>query len=377
MSLYLDYNATAPLCGEAKQAMLEAMPLVGNGSSVHQFGRQVRHKIEQARQEVADFFKTSSSSVIFTSGATEANHLALCGFEGHIIVSAVEHDSVDQARLDRLVCPVDARGILDLTALEALLKKGNAPVLVSVMAANNETGVIQPLDQVVGLAKQYGAFVHCDAVQAIGRLPFSWEGIDLISLSAHKLGGPQGVGALVMQTDIPVKSQLRGGGQERSFRSGTENFLGIVGFAAALKVVKDQDWVAVEQVRDTLETRLKALCPDALFLVQGAPRLPNTAALVMKGVKSATQVMNFDLAGIAVSAGAACASGKVKPSKVLKAMGVPGELADCSIRVSLGPTSQMDVIDRFLEVWMDIYERAHISSLVQSEVSTFFGGNRS
>ncbi len=362
MSLYLDYNATAPLCREAKQAMLEAMEWVGNGSSVHQFGRQVRQKIEQARQEVADFFKTSSSSVIFTSGATEANHLALCGFEGRIIVSAVEHDSVDQARPDRLVCPVDARGILDLTALEALLKKGNAPVLVSVMAANNETGVIQPLEQVVNLAKQYGAFVHCDAVQAIGRLPFSWEGIDLISLSAHKLGGPQGVGALVMQTDIPVKPQLRGGGQERSFRSGTENFLGIVGFAAALKVVKDQDWVAIEQVRDTLETRLKALCPDALFLVQEAHRLPNTAVLVMKGVKSATQVMNFDLAGIAVSAGAACASGKVKSSKVLKAMGVPGELADCSLRVSLGPTSQMDVIDRFLEVWMDIYERAHVSS---------------
>lgn len=365
MSLYLDYNATAPLCREAKQAMLEAMELVGNGSSVHQFGRQVRQKVEQARQEVADFFKTASSSVIFTSGATEANHLALCGFEGRIIVSAVEHDSVDQARTDRFVCPVDPQGIIDLTALETLLQEGNSPAMVSVMAANNETGVIQPLKQVVGLAKQYGAFVHCDAVQAMGRLPFSWEGIDLISLSAHKLGGPQGVGALVMRTDVPLKAQLRGGGQERSFRSGTENFLGIVGFAAALKVAKGQDWGAVAQVRDTLEARLKALCPGALFLAQEAPRLPNTTALVMRGVKSATQVMSFDLAGIAVSSGAACGSGKVKSSRVLAAMGVPRELADCAIRVSLEPTSQISIVDRFLEVWMDIYERAHLPSLTQ------------
>ena len=362
MSLYLDYNATAPLCREAKQAILEGMELVGNGSSVHQFGRQVRQRIEQARQEIANFFKIASANIIFTSGATEANHLALCGFEGRIIVSAVEHDSVDQARPDRLVCPVDAQGIIDLGALEILLKQGKSPTMISVMAANNETGVIQPLEQVVGLAKQYGAFVHCDAVQAIGRLPFSWKGIDLISLSAHKLGGSQGVGALIMQTDVPIKPQLRGGGQERSFRSGTENFLGIVGFSAALKAAKDQDWVVVEQVRNALETRLKALCPDVLFLAQEASRLPNTAALIMKGVKSATQVMNFDLAGIAVSAGAACGSGKVKSSRTLKAMGVPGELADCSIRVSLGPTSQMDIVDRFIEVWMDIYKRAHLSS---------------
>lgn len=360
MSLYLDYNATAPLRREARQAMLEGMELVGNGSSVHQFGRQVRQKIEQARQEVADFFKTVPANIIFTSGATEANHLALCGFEGCIIVSAVEHDSIDQARPDRFICPVDASGIIDLTVLEAFLKERSVPTLVCVMAANNETGVLQPLEKVVVLAKKYGAFVHCDAVQAIGRLPFSLEGVDLISLSAHKLGGPQGVGALIMRADIPLKAQLRGGGQERSFRSGTENFLGIMGFAAALKVAKDKNWAVVEHVRDTLEMRLKGICPEALFVAQGVPRLPNTAVVIMKGVKSATQVMNFDLAGIAVSAGAACASGKVKSSRVLKAMGVPEVLADCAIRVSLGPTSQMDIIDQFLKVWMDIYERAHL-----------------
>lgn len=366
MNIYFDYNATAPLRQEAKQAMLEGMELVGNGSSIHHFGRHVRSKIEQARQEVADFFETAPANIIFTSGATEANHLAVCGFEGRIIVSAVEHNSIDQARPDRLVCPVDGYGIIDLTALEAMLKDGNSPTLVCVMVANNETGVLQPLEKVVELAKKYEAFVHCDAVQVVGRLSFALEGIDLISLSAHKLGGPQGVGALVMRTDVPLKAQLRGGGQERSFRSGTENFLGILGFAAVLKAAKGKDWTAVEHLRNALETRLKALCPDTLFIAQEVPRLPNTALLVMGGVKNTTQVMNFDLAGIAVSAGAACASGKVKSSRVLKAMGVPEPIADCSIRVSLGPASQMDEIDRFLEVWMDIYERAHnMPSLVQ------------
>jgi cysteine desulfurase len=358
MSLYLDYNATAPLCEQAKHALQEGMAWIGNASSVHQFGRQVRQKIEQARLDVADFFNAKSAGVIFTSGATEANHLALCGFQGRVIVSAVEHDSVDQARPDRIVCPVDRQGRVDLTALEALLKNKGEPTLVSVMAANNETGIVQPLAQVVELAKQYEAFVHCDAAQAAGRLPSFWEGIDLVSLSAHKLGGPQGVGALVMRTDIPLKAQLRGGGQERSFRSGTENFLGILGFAAALKEAKPQEWAAVEALRDTLEARFKAQQPAVVFLANEAPRLPNTTVIAMKGVQSAIQVMGFDLAGIAVSAGSACSSGKVKPSRVLAAMGVPEELAECSIRVSLGLANPPDLIDRFLTVWAGIYKRA-------------------
>lgn len=357
MTLYLDYNATTPLCPEAKQAMQQGMEVVGNASSVHRFGRHVRQKIEQARCDVADFFKTRASGVIFTSGATEANHLALCGFQGRVVVSAIEHDSVDQARQDRVVCPVDPRGILNLAALETLLQEDREPTMVSVMAANNETGIIQPLDQVVGLAKQYGAFVHCDAVQAVGRVPFGWEGIDLISLSAHKLGGPQGVGALVMRAEVPLAAQLRGGGQERFLRSGTENFLGILGFAAALNEARAQDWSSVERLRDKLEARLKDQYSDVIFPAHEAPRLPNTTVVAMKGIKSATQVMNFDLAGIAVSAGSACSSGKVKPSRVLKAMGVPEDLADCSIRVSLGLVNPPDAIDRFLGVWGDIYAK--------------------
>lgn len=361
MSLYLDYNATAPLCDEAKEAILEGMTFIGNGSSVHHFGRQVRQKIEEARQEIASFFDTAPANVIFTSGATEANHLALCGFEGDVIVSAVEHDSVDQARLDREVCPVDESGIIDLVALEALLKEKKAPTLLCVMAANNETGVVQPLEQVCALAKQYGAFVHCDAVQAVGKISIPWEGLDLISVSAHKLGGPQGVGALVMRTNVPLKAQLRGGGQERSYRSGTENVLGILGFAAALKSVRHQDWSGITKIRDLLEERLKMICPHILIFGQKVPRLPNTTALVVRSMTSATQVMNFDLAGIAISAGSACSSGKVKTSRVLMAMGVEKEVADCAIRVSLGLQNNAEHVERFMTVWSDMYRRVQVA----------------
>lgn len=358
MNLYLDYNATAPLSSQSKQAMQEGMDLIGNASSVHQYGRQVRQKIEQARKEVGDYFNVQPAGVIFTSGATEANHLALAGFEGHIIVSAIEHDSVDQARKDRQICSVDRNGIIDLKILETLLHDLDEPVLISVMAANNETGIVQPMDKVVELAKRYGAYVHCDAVQAVGRLGISWDGIDLVSVSAHKLGGPQGIGALVMRTDVPLKAQLRGGGQERSFRSGTENFLGILGFAAALNVVKDYDWKFVQDLRDMLEERFKSQCPEAMLLGTEVQRLPNTAVIAMNGVKNSTQVMNFDMAGIAVSAGSACSSGKVKSSRVLAAMEVPSEIADCAIRVSLGPTNLPEHLERFLDVWKEVYKRA-------------------
>jgi cysteine desulfurase len=356
--LYLDHNATTPLHPDAEQAMVEAMRVIGNGSSVHQFGRQVRSLIEQGRQSVADYFQTKAENIIFTSGATEANHLALCGFEGCVIVSAVEHDSVDQARLDRLVCPVDAQGVIDLKALASLLQTITEPVMISVAAANNETGIVQPMEDLIALAKSHNAFIHSDAVQAVGRLPFLTDGIDLISVSAHKIGGPQGVGALVKRSNVPLKAQLRGGGQERSLRSGTENALGIVGFGAALRKAQEQDWTSIATLRDELENRLIARCPEAVVLANKGYRLPNTTVLAMPGVKSTTQVMSFDLKGIAVSAGSACSSGKIKPSRILAAMGISKELADCSIRISLGIDSHPDLINRFIDAWATVYKEA-------------------
>ena len=363
MGFYLDYNAAAPLRPESRQAILETADLVGNASSVHQFGRRLRQKIEQARIEAAGFLQTEAASIIFTSGATEANHLALCGYEGRVVVSAIEHGSVDEARPDRHVCPVDAQGVIDLMALEKLLQRLMAenpqPVMVSVMAANNETGVIQPVDRVAAVAKKFGAYLHCDAVQAAGRMTMAWEGIDLVSVSAHKMGGPQGIGVLANRSSVPLKALLRGGGQERSFRAGTENPLGIAGFAAAIRAAKTEDWSSVKVLRNTLERRLMAECPDAIIVARDAPRLPNTSVIIMKGVKSATQVMGFDLQGIAVSAGSACSSGKVRPSRVLKAMGIPEPLAGCAIRVSLGLDTPPEAADRFIEVWKEMKARAH------------------
>jgi cysteine desulfurase len=360
MRVYLDYNATTPLRCEAKKSMTEAMDWIGNASSVHEPGRRVRSQLEQARQDVAGFLKTVPATIIFTSGATEANHLALAEFDGQVIVSAVEHDSVDQACPDRDVCPVDGQGLIDLNALESVLKKGTGPVMVSVMAANNETGVIQPMDQIGALVQQYkekrqGAWLHCDAVQAVGRIPLADHGIDLLSISAHKMGGPQGVGALVRLTSVPLKALFRGGGQERSFRAGTENSLGIIGFGAAVKAAQPDDWAPVRELRNFLEGQLLAHFPEAIIMAQDALRLPNTTTVVMPGVKSATQVMSFDLAGIALSAGSACSSGKVKSSRILAAMGVPEAQSACSIRVSLGIDSSLAEVNRFIEVWGAIY----------------------
>jgi cysteine desulfurase len=362
MNIYLDYNASAPLRPESRVAMIEAMNMSGNASSIHYFGRQMRKTIDHHRRKIADYFETDSSNIIFTSGATEANNLALCGFKGRVIVSAIEHDSVDQARKDRYICPVTAQGVIDLKSLEALidglLKDSPEPIIISVMAANNETGIIQPVDDIVSLARRKGVFTHCDAVQAIGRVRRSWRSIDLLSISAHKAGGPQGAGALINQTGIPLEAQLRGGGQERFLRAGTGNPVGIAGFAAAIHALEKDDWLPVENLRTALEAGLEKQCPDIIIPGKDVERLPNTTVLIMKGVKSATQVMNFDLAGIAVSAGAACSSGKIKSSRILKNMGFSQDQAECSLRVSLGLDNPVDLIERFTRVWLDMRNRS-------------------
>ncbi len=358
MAIYLDYNATAPLCYEAYQAASEAFSLLGNPSSVHGFGRVVRQKIETARQHIADFLGVSSQRLVFTSGATESNNLALASFPGRVLISAIEHDSIQAVREDAILIPVLEDGTLDLEALEKLLSQPyQGPTLVSVMMANNETGVIQPLFDVITLARQYGAVVHSDAVQGLGRLEFPWHNLDMISFSSHKIGGPTGVGCLIVPAEGVIRPLLKGGGQERFYRAGTENIAGILGFAAACLACSKIDWKPVQKLRLEMEKEIQQFTTNSVIFGGQAKRLPNTTLVSMPGVKSETQVMNLDLLGFAVSSGSACSSGKVYPSRVLKAMGIPEIHRASALRISLPPTITEPEVERFVQAWHQVLKR--------------------
>lgn len=360
--IYLDYNATAPVRPDAAAAVAEALQATGNASSVHGFGREARRILEDAREAVAGLVGAAPAQVIFTGGGTEANDLALGGSgRGRVLVSAGEHDSVLQAVPAAERIPLQRDGRIDRSALAALLAADASPALVSVMLANNETGVIQPLDEVVALARARGALVHCDAVQAAGKIALDVAdlGVDLLSLSAHKLGGPQGVGALVVAEGVPLRPALRGGGQERRRRAGTENLPGIAGFGAAARAAADglAGFAVLAALRDDLEARLRALAPEVIVYGAEAPRLANTSCFALPGLPAETQVMALDLAGIAVSAGSACSSGKIEPSHVLRAMGATAQQASSAIRVSLGWRSGAADIEAFVAAWGPLYRR--------------------
>ncbi len=357
---YLDYNATAPIRPSAAAAVSEALQLGGNPSSVHAFGRAARARLEDARDSVAALAGARPEHLVFTSGGTEANNLALTwALGGRVLVSAGEHSSVLEAAPKAESVPLKGDGRVDLAVLEELLAEAPRPSLVSLMLANNETGVIQPLAEAARLARAAGVPVHCDAVQAAGKvaLEIADLGVQLLSLSAHKIGGPAGVGALVVAEDLSLEPLLRGGGQERRRRAGTENLPGIAGFAAAAREAAGQlcEYGQLARLRDRIEAEAKAIAPEVRIFGNAAPRLANTSCLAMPGVRAETQVMALDLAGVAVSAGAACSSGKVAPSHVLQAMGVEDALADGAIRVSLGWASVPQDVDRFLAAWAELY----------------------
>lgn len=360
-AIYFDHNATTMLLPAARSAMEEVMNCYGNASSIHAAGRKMRQYIEKARTQIAAFFNVLPAQVVFTSGATEANNLVIKGFRGNVITSAIEHDSVLKARPDLTICPVTKEGVINLEALEALLQKTSSPCLVSIMAANNETGVIQPLLSVKELCRQYGAFFHSDVVQIVGKKKIDWSelGLDYLSFSAHKIGGPQGVGVLIVHPHHPLQPLIHGGGQERYFRAGTENVIGIVGLGAAVDQCDDQDWREVHHLRLELEQYLTTHFSDVTIFGKTAPRLPNTVNLTMPGVSNSIQVMHFDLHHIFLSAGSACSSGKVKPSHVLQAMGVDPAQIETSIRISFGVSTTTAEIERFIEVWEMLYDRTH------------------
>lgn len=361
---YLDHNATSPLRPAAFDAMVEAMRVGGNPSSVHAAGRKARAIVDKARREVASLVGASPGETIFTSGGTEANNLALLGAgRRRVLVSAVEHDSVRRAAPRAETLPVDGEGVVDLGALEVALAASPEPALVSVMLANNETGVLQPIGEVVRLARAAGALVHCDAVQGAGKVPVDVRelGVDYLSVSAHKLGGPTGVGALIVRKAAPLVPDRRGGGQESNRRAGTENVAGIAGFAAAAQA--SGRGLDVVEMRDRLELALVQTARDARIYGANAPRLGNTTCISMPGVPAETQVMALDLAGVCISAGAACSSGKVQQSPVLTAMGVPAAEAASAIRVSLGWNSEAGDIERLITAWQSLYIRVTKSDI--------------
>ena len=357
---YLDYNAGAPVHELVIKRMTEALAVVGNPSSVHQFGRKARRLMEDARSQIANAVGATPGQVIFTSGGTEANALAMAQAERNArLISATEHPSVLAYGSDQLI-RVDMHGRIDLEHMRAQLGQGGRN-LVSFAASNNETGVIQPVIDAVELAHDFGAHVHVDAVQMLGKGPCSiaeW-GADSISLSAHKIGGPKGIGALVIRDGYPIEPILKGGGQELRRRAGTENIPGVVGFAAAVEAMGQLgDWqTRAQSLRDRVEKTIQDFAPEAVIFGQSADRICNTSALAMPGVKAETQLMAFDLEGIAVSAGSACSSGKVSASPVLTAMGAEQELASETIRMSLGWGTKEEDLDRFIDVWKALYNR--------------------
>jgi cysteine desulfurase len=357
---YLDYNATAPVRPAVAEAVAAALTQPGNPSSVHRFGRAARRVVEEARRQVAALVGALPERVVFTSGGTEANNQALASGAGRVLISAIEHDSVRAAAPDAPQIRVDRHGRLDLEDLDEQLERSR-PALVSVMLANNETGVIQPVRQAAELARRHGARVHCDAVQAAGKLPIDVAalGVDFLTLSAHKLGGPPGVGALVVGPEIEPAVLVRGGGQERRWRAGTENLPGIAGFGRACELAMADAGFAARTgaLRDRLEAQILAIAPRVRIFGRVVERLANTSCLTMPGVGNQTQLIAFDLAGIAVSTGAACSSGKVGPSHVLAAMGVDPDEAASAIRVSLGWASTMDDVERFVVAWAQLYAR--------------------
>lgn len=361
---YLDHNATAPLRREAKEAMVDALDVVGNPSSVHGEGRRARAVVEAARERVARLVGAKPSEVVFTSGASEANSWALSQPWATIFTSGIEHDSVlapaRASKAEVVMLPVGRDGVVKVADLAALLASRSfaAPAVIAIQMANSETGVIQPVGEIAEIARAHGMKVHVDAVQAAGRLPidFTALGADTLAISAHKFGGPKGIGALVDRDHFDLVPLIRGGGQERRRRAGTENVAAIAGFGAAAEAaLRDLATIdAIRTRRDELEAELKRISPDAVVVAEGSPRLANTTAVALPGKLAETLVIRLDLAGVAVSAGSACSSGKVGASHVLEAMGLGQDIAAGTIRISLGTTTSRDDIAAFLAAWKTI-----------------------
>ncbi|QKX02415.1 cysteine desulfurase family protein [Wolbachia endosymbiont of Dirofilaria (Dirofilaria) immitis] len=363
--IYADYNATSPISDGVRKSIFEVLSKqILNPSSLHRKGQETRKILQDARDAIYNIIDVSSDKeVVFTSGATEANNLVMRGVTGfQHVVSAIEHPSILNSVYNPHIVPVNQEGTVDLLELEKILGKleGNR-VIVSVMMANNETGVIQPIKEIAEIAHRFGAICHTDAAQSVGKIEVSMEdlGVDLLTLSAHKFGGIVGSGALIFNKKLVIEPIIVGGGQEKGLRGGTENVVAIASLFAALQSIPDLllKMNEIRKLRDQLESKLLNLVSSIKIFGKNSKRLPNTSFVYMPGVKSDVQLMHFDLNNIAVSNGSACSSGKIEPSYVLLAMGATKEQAKCSVRISIGPQTKPQDIKKIVDCWYDIYKK--------------------
>ncbi|MFM7621638.1 MAG: cysteine desulfurase family protein [Alphaproteobacteria bacterium] len=355
--IYLDYNATAPLRPTVQGAMVGAMDLFGNPSSVHRDGVAATRIVTKARETLAARLHIKAGQIVFTSGGSESNATVLAPFAGKpVLCSAIEHASVLHHPHITATIPVTQAGLVDLEALKALIHQ-HKPALISVMAANNETGVIQPIEEIAYLAYNAGARLHCDMVQAFGKVPLDalLPHCDFATLAFHKIGGPKGVGAIVSQCAECLDPLIFGGSQEHRRRAGTENTMALAGLTALCEALSDQNHL--RPLHDAMETTLKD--SGGIIVGENAPRLPNTTCVIMPDVPAETQVIHCDLAGFSVSSGSACSSGKITPSHVLRAMGFSESASACALRISSGYATTAQDLHDVTQSWLKICEKKH------------------
>lgn len=359
MKVYLDHNATTPMRPEVRDLVITIMQGVGNASSVHGFGRAARKYVENARAQVADLCNVQSDQITFTSGATESINSVLHTYkERRVLISAIEHPAVLQSAPHAEHIPVTQDGVIDMDAYEALLNDGEAPALVCLMLVNSETGVIQPVAEAAKMAHDKGALMFIDAVQGAGRLDLNMRklGADYMALSAHKMAGPQGVGALITKAGIETPKFMLGGGQEKNCRAGTHNTAGIAGMGLAAQLAKKNlpHYDELTKLRDDMEARLRSMSNNLTIYGENAPRVGNTCNIGLSGIPAQTQLIALDLDGVAVSSGSACSSGAFKPSHVLTAMGANETRAKSALRISLGWNTTAADIDAFVSSYEKI-----------------------
>lgn len=362
-NIYFDYNATSPINPMILEKMHNALIHACNPSSLHWHGRRAKALIENARLEIAKALGINMGvdgyQITFTSSGTEANNLLLYNFaEKDILISTVEHLSIlNSAKIygNPILINVDENGQIDMQHFKECIDRSKSGSLVSIIMANNETGIVQEnMKEIITIAHEKGLFVHSDMVQAFGKIPSQIHNLDFATISSHKIGGPIGAAALIHKTKFPIKAQILGGGQERGARSGTENVSAIVGFSAAANSL-NYNTLHISGLRNYMEERIRAICPEAMFYGKNTTRLPNTSMVFMPNIDAQRQLIQFDLHNISISSGSACSSGKIKISHTLLAMGIKEEQAKNAIRVSLGPESTKNEVEKFVEVWEKIW----------------------